>query len=106
MNKRSEQDWRDLFAAQVASGISAQQFCKKNDLCPKHFSLRKKQLAWNEFSLSAFVPVVAVKKSPASAAPVMTTTPAALVLRHNTCACHFEILPGADWLAQLMRALV
>ncbi len=44
MKKRNEQEWRDLFAQQATSGLSAQQFCKTNDLCPKHFSMRKKQL--------------------------------------------------------------
>jgi len=33
MKKRSEQEWRDLFAQHTASGLSAQQFCKLNDLC-------------------------------------------------------------------------
>jgi len=44
MIKRSEQEWQDLFKQQVASGLSAAQFCNIHKLCPKYFSLRKKQL--------------------------------------------------------------
>jgi len=45
MKKRSEEQWRELFEQQETSGVSAAVFCKQNDLCPKYFSLRRKQLA-------------------------------------------------------------
>ena len=44
MIKRSEAQWQALFQHHKASGLSAAEFCRQQSLCPKHFSLRKKQL--------------------------------------------------------------
>ena len=44
MIKRTPEQWQALFAAQQASGLNQAQFCKREGLCPKHFSLRRKQL--------------------------------------------------------------
>ncbi len=44
MIKRSEAQWQELFQQHKASGLSAAEFCRQQLLCPKHFSLRKKQL--------------------------------------------------------------
>ena len=55
MIKRSHSQWRALFAEQESSGLSAAEFCRRQSLCPKHFSLRKKQLNWQ--GSSAFVQV-------------------------------------------------
>ena len=43
MNKRTPEQWRGLFAAHQASGLSQAQFCKEHKLCPKYFSLRRRQ---------------------------------------------------------------
>lgn len=44
MVKRTPEQWKALFAAQKTSGLNQAQFCKREGLCPKHFSLRRKQL--------------------------------------------------------------
>ena len=44
MNKRTPEQWRKLFAAHQASGLNQAQFCKEHKLCPKYFSLRRRQL--------------------------------------------------------------
>jgi len=44
MIKRSEAQWQALFQQHKVSGLSAAEFCRQQSLCPKHFSLRKKQL--------------------------------------------------------------
>ncbi len=44
MIKRSTEDWLSLFKQQESSGLSQAQFCKEHTMCPKYFSLRKKQL--------------------------------------------------------------
>ena len=44
MNKRTPEQWHSLFAAHQASGLSQAQFCKEQRLCPKYFSLRRRQL--------------------------------------------------------------
>jgi hypothetical protein len=45
MKKRNNEQWRELFARHDTIGVSTTEFCKQHDLCPKHFSLRRKQLA-------------------------------------------------------------
>ena len=42
MVKRSKAQWRELFAAQQVSGLSKARFCKEQNLCLKHFSLRRR----------------------------------------------------------------
>ncbi len=44
MKKRSEEQWRELFAQHDTSGVSAAEFCKRHNLFPKYFSLHRKQL--------------------------------------------------------------
>jgi len=44
MIKRTQAQWRALFTSFDQSGLSAAAFCKENKLCPKYFSLRRKQL--------------------------------------------------------------
>ena len=44
MNKRSITEWQALFEQHAASGLSAAAFCRGQGLCPKYFSLRRKQL--------------------------------------------------------------
>ncbi len=44
MAKRTEQQWQVLFQQHDDSCLTAEQFCRNNKLCPKYFSLRRKQL--------------------------------------------------------------
>jgi len=44
MIKRTQAQWREIFVRYANSGLSAATFCKQNRLCPKYFSLRRKQL--------------------------------------------------------------
>lgn len=46
MVKRSTQQWQALFKQHDDSGTRAAQFCRDNDLCPKYFAKRKKDLGW------------------------------------------------------------
>lgn len=101
MKKRSEQEWRDLFAQQATSGLSAQQFCKTNNLCPKYFSVRKKQLGLRQ---SAFMSIVQSTYSTPTSLPPKSTVPT-LMLRQGSCSLYFETLPAPDWLAQFVSAL-
>ena len=76
MQKRTHEEWRTLFAEQAASGLSARQFCVQRDLCPKHFSVRKGQLAddrphKSDNASSAFV---RLQKSAPVAVPDMTVS--------------------------------
>lgn len=101
MKRRSKSEWQELILRQAESGLSAQQFCRDNDVCPKYFSIRKKQLGLRQ---SAFVPVLHSKRAnPEIAAPALIST--SLVLRHGECCLHFEAIPDSTWLAQLVREL-
>ena len=68
MKKRSQAEWQRLFDAHASSGLSAAAFCREQGLCPKYFSLRRKQLQGKptpslavkpkkQRETSAFVPV-------------------------------------------------
>lgn len=102
MIKRNEQEWRALFAQQAASGISAQQFCKANGICPKHFSVRKKQLGLRgSRSEKAFVRV-----APAPMVrDVSVVSSSRLSIRYEHAVLTFDTLPPAIWLAQLLQVL-
>jgi hypothetical protein len=101
MKRRSKSDWQELIFRQAESGLSAQQFCRNHDVCPKYFSIRKKQLGLGQ---SAFIPVLQSKRStPEIPAPTLKST--SLVLRHGGCCLHFEAMPDSTWLAQLVREL-
>ena len=101
MKRRSKEDWQELILRQAESGLSAQQFCRDNDVCPKYFSIRKKQLGLRQ---SAFVPVLPSKHS-VPEPPIAILKSTSLILRHGECCLHFEAMPDATWLAQLIREL-
>lgn len=100
MKRRTQDEWRMLFAAQAESGLSAAAFCHGQGVDPKYFSVRRRQLLgeavpWpRPAGPSAFVPVT-VARSPEAVAlevgPGMTLRVPATVS------------PG--WLAELLGAL-
>ena len=59
MNRRTKSDWQALFTEHKQSGLTAVAFCLENNLNPKYFCLRRKQLQpKNEGkATSAFTPV-------------------------------------------------
>jgi len=68
MKRRTTEQWQALFAEHERSGQSAAAFCRERGLCPKYFSLRRKQLSPGpgREGVSAFVPVTAPSASPAA----------------------------------------
>jgi len=60
MKKRNESEWRALFAAHEESRLTAAAFCREHGLCPKYFSLRKRQFGWHPGAGKS--PFVAVQK--------------------------------------------
>ena len=66
MQRRSQAQWRALFSAQRMSGLSAAAYCREQQLCPKYFSLRRRQLqadgdAGRSAIVPAFMPVAATR---------------------------------------------
>lgn len=99
--RRSKEDWQVLILRQAESGLSAQQFCHDNDVCPKYFSIRKKQLGLRQ---SAFVPIIKSKRG-APETPAVTLKSSLFMLHHGRCCLHFTAMPDAAWLVQLVREL-
>lgn len=91
MVRRSEAQWRGLFEAHAQSGLSAVAFCKEHQLCPRYFSLRKRQLLQPG---SPFVEAVASKSEEAS-----------IRLRYRDTVLHLGGDVSPQWVAQLIRAL-
>lgn len=103
MKKRSQDEWRKLLASHTASGMSARQFCRERQLCPKYFSLRKKQLGLREGE-SPFVRARLTTVVTHTAVEENTVTQA-LVFRQGKGSLHFSILPDLEWLARLLSAV-
>ena len=57
MNRRTSEQWQYLFAEHQASGLTQAQFCQQQGLCPKYFSLRRRQLSQNKVPVSRFIQV-------------------------------------------------
>lgn len=44
MTRRTQADWHELIEQQKESGLSAAEFCRRNSVNAKYFSLRKQKL--------------------------------------------------------------
>lgn len=99
MKRRSQAQWRALFQQQQRSGQTAAVFCRSQGLCPKYFSLRRRQLLGEVATVDtvpAFVPVAMPR--PLEAPTLELRLGESLQLR----------VPGsvpAAWLAELLHAL-
>ena len=92
---RTEAQWRALFQQHKNSGLSSNAFCKRHKLCPKYFSLRKKQLGLSD--TSSFVELQ-IK------APKIQERSPALALTVGACSLQFGALPSAEWLSTFLKA--
>lgn len=102
MKKRTREQWQELLVQQEASGLSAAAFCQQHDLCPKYFSLRRKQLMKNDGEVETGF-VRAQVKQETKREPSDVTTP--LTIHCNAGQFVFGVLPAPQWLAQLLRDL-
>ena len=60
MKKRNATEWLKLFEEHRVSGLSAAEFCRRNGLNPKYFSLRRRELSSDK---PAFIEVTASPSS-------------------------------------------
>ena len=75
MIKRSKSEWLSLFEAHDRSGLPAAAFCREQKLCPKYFSLRKKQLRYDSLPKPGMKkPVKKVKNKLSSFIPTVVPT--------------------------------
>lgn len=98
MNKRSESQWRGLFEAHEASGQSAAAFCRERGLCPKYFSLRRRQLQGEGVKAKA-------PNSQGAFVPVRLSASAALTLQVGDAVLRLPATVSPAWVAQLLGAL-
>jgi hypothetical protein len=96
MKKRTGEEWQALFVEQLASGLSARQFCMQRNVCPKYFSVRRRQMSAR--SSTAFVPL---RREPPV---VIRDTPATVLLRHGRSTLELQGV-STDWLSRLLVAL-
>jgi hypothetical protein len=99
MKRRTQEEWRALFAAQAGSGQTAAAFCLERGVCPKYFSLRRRQLlgrASPRTALAGFVPVALPRLAEAPMLEVRLVTGLQLRVPAGV---------SAPWLAEFVRAL-
>lgn len=102
MARRSQAQWRELFREQEASGLNAAAFCRAHGVCPKYFSLRRRQLSSGAVSddtaamLPAFVPVAVQRPVEAMAVEIRVGT--ALSLR-------VPLAVSPRWLVEVLHGL-
>ena len=102
MTRRSQAQWRELFREQDGSGLSAAAFCRGRGVCPKYFSLRRRQLSSGAVSgdvaatTSAFVPVAVQRSIEALAVEVRLGT---------TLSLRVPIAVSPRWLIEVLHGL-
>ena len=99
--QRSVEQWQTLFAQHEQSGLSANAFCQQQGLCPKHFSLRRRQLAAKRTETTTTATKPFVKAVPQK----MAEPRSAIVLRSSVGEFHFPTTTSADWLATFCKAM-
>jgi hypothetical protein len=96
LNRRTEQEWRQLFSRQEQSGLSAAQFCRENNLCNKHFSKRRKELQGeSKGSSKTFVPVQVARPQAVDF----------LHIRYGRVEIQLPCTMDVNWLAALVQQL-
>lgn len=98
---RNREAWLALFSRWESSGLRAVDFCRREGVCAKYFSLRQRQLGWSKgqssaspmSTRSAFAALRIEQPVSAPASP-----PMALILRRGDCELH---LPASLSEAQL-----
>jgi len=99
MPRRTVDQWQKLFEAHHQSALSSATFCRQQGLCPKYFSLRKKQLGW-------LVKPDRQSSPPSPFIPTIRSSPPQVVELHWQDAR--LTLPSSvepEWLATLLKAL-
>ena len=101
MQRRSHAQWHALFQEQLASGQNMAVFCQAHGVCPKYFSLRRRQL------LDDAAPSKTIKVSPF--VPVAVQRPAETMALEVRLGDRLQLrVPSSvapQWLATLLHAL-
>jgi len=98
MIKRTQEQWRTLFAEHKASGLKATEFCNNHNICPNYFSKRRKELVNAEKKTSRTSPFVSVT----STTKIGTST---ISLHYEQTIITIPATVSPDWLATLLQQL-
>jgi hypothetical protein len=99
MVKRSTEQWLDLFKQHNESGLTAAQFCRDKELCPRYFSKRKRDLGWK--AIPSFKPKLVKLTKPKPSRYLQPVT-----LQFGEAKLNIDGGVSPQWLAQVMKALV
>jgi len=97
MIRRTQKQWYALFKEQKHSGLTQTKFCKRHDINPKYFSLRKSQLTT--------VHSVAMTKAPAFIAAQVHPRIDCIEIDHQRTHIKLPSNVSADWVAQFVLQL-
>lgn len=100
MIKRTTEQWQALFIAHDKTDLSAAEFCRQHNLCPKYFSLRRKQLSGQAVKMKKTT-VFVKARVPAMPRFAMES----IQLRHGPCQLMVPSSVSPEWLAALITSL-
>ncbi len=95
---RTTEQWQMLFKQHDESDLTAAQFCRENDLCPKYFAKRKKDLN-GSIDKSIKPRLVKLRK------PKQNKHLHALTLQCGKVKLHINDSVSPQWLAQVIKVL-
>lgn len=98
--RRTKEQWNALFAAHLASGLTASDYCAKHSIHLKTFSARKSDFK-KRAKLSTNNKLVKVVK----ANPLPVSTPPSLTVAYHGVTLKVEQAVEAKWLVDVMKAL-
>ncbi len=102
MIRRTQEQWLALFAEHDQSDLSATAFCQAHELCPKYFSLRRRQLVNQSLSESKQGSVFVRMPTPIADNKPQNQN---ITLRGKFGELHFASMVSPSWLAALLKAL-
>lgn len=97
MKRRTKQQWLDLIARQQQSGLTARQFCHKENIVETYFSTRKCQLLKKHTNSPQAFTKVNIKPA------LKHKESMAYIYKNSTL--KFEKLPDPKWLSKLLSSL-
>ena len=100
MIKRTIEQWQALFIAHDQTDLSAAEFCRQHNLCPKYFSLRRKQLSGQAVKTQKTTAFVKARVS-----TMRRFGMESIQLRHGSCELTVPSSVSPEWLAVLITSL-
>ena len=99
---RSRQEWQALIEEQAVSGLSGLEFCRQRGLYAKTFYRQRKRLGYSQGQTRPSRPRGFVQVRPQASPPVNQS----LVLHYRDSRLELSSGTNAQWVAELLRALV